>query len=936
MVRVNTGGGSCAVAASAHAGCERYRHTEPMVTGTSRRRLAEQLGHPDTTAGIPEARWMRAMTFERLVRHERFVSQLVTTAVGALGFARPVGVRRADGGSQPATTAAVLRQADLAARHERLATMITSLAVPFVDMERVPGATPVKPDFAIVVPDLAVDAPDGARATKTVLIMGDAKDYERVRSRIDDARMLKGFLQVAMGAVSAEAWSEIPAGMSVHDWGALAVPRNAFLQPTAVVEDLHDHRLEVLDRVRERDAVIASGVGVPRSSESAEGGDAAAVSDDLVDFVAHQEMSFDPGTCRSCPLFGHCRTEIRASADPVWRLVELGIGVASRPGLLPMVTGGQPIASSAPSDVARVRATLTGGAQWTDQRRIDPVGEPGTINVVLAKSDAATLGVYGIGIQVVGGHGPGPWDFAAFPDAQAPATRLEVMARLGAALSEALGQSTGIGADSDTAPVHVVIPDSVTGDLLVSIADSLAGVEISRLRWARDVEQGRPALTYDGEPADIPDALTQEQRLAVSFLLDDDRSRALRLRTALLDVRRVLARHLVTGGPSADALRLDYLVRWATSTSPLDHRVVSDEIADSRHTPGARLSNQSSDAIHRASTVGRGSRTSGARGSARSAESGDTAYRELVVAELTYKADQLTAAAGVLAGVPDSILRQVHRALEGDAQRVWRRRWALHASDLVRFGRVPWWWRNTQVDQIDADGACDAKLLALGNPHEARARAVDAGTRQVALATVVQTAPLRIDVRSRRLGVGAVVHLAHSELGPSIEFPTTELKVQKGSFKFKGQPVGRLVADQRTEQDGSLRFDPGTSLALTPGSEVILIDGTWLTTFKAPDVAVERPALDATSAPKVDCLPGDFDDDPDAHRYCCRPHEQAEGEMADWLAERRERGELNPEAWPPVVDTDAFDVVAVGTPTGGASGPSVDPVPADLTIDDLD
>ena len=57
-----------------------------MVVGMSRRAIAKKLGHPDTSAGIPEARWVRAMTFERLVHHERFVSQLLTTAVGALGL----------------------------------------------------------------------------------------------------------------------------------------------------------------------------------------------------------------------------------------------------------------------------------------------------------------------------------------------------------------------------------------------------------------------------------------------------------------------------------------------------------------------------------------------------------------------------------------------------------------------------------------------------------------------------------------------------------------------------------------------------------------------------------------------------------------------------------------------------------------------------------
>ena len=51
---------------------------------------------------------MRAMTFERLVRDERFVSQLLTTAVGALGLERPAAVRRYDGAVSADTTAAAM------------------------------------------------------------------------------------------------------------------------------------------------------------------------------------------------------------------------------------------------------------------------------------------------------------------------------------------------------------------------------------------------------------------------------------------------------------------------------------------------------------------------------------------------------------------------------------------------------------------------------------------------------------------------------------------------------------------------------------------------------------------------------------------------------------------------------------------------------------
>ena len=112
--------------------------------------------------------------------------------------------------------------------------------------------------------------------------MGDAKDYERVRARIDDGRMLKGFLQVALGAASAAAWSALPDGMQVHRYGALAVPRNAFLQPEAQVEQLDDHLAEVRARAGERlDVMKQLGPGAPTQEQ-------------LPDYVAHIDAEFDP------------------------------------------------------------------------------------------------------------------------------------------------------------------------------------------------------------------------------------------------------------------------------------------------------------------------------------------------------------------------------------------------------------------------------------------------------------------------------------------------------------------------------------------------------------------------------------------------------------------------------------------------------------------
>lgn len=930
MANLATGGGSAVVAASAHAGCRRYRHTDQMLTNVSRRELSRHLGHPDSTAGIPEARWMRAMTFESLVRHDRFVSQLLTTAVGRLDLARPTGVRRSDGRVSTASTATALHQAHLKAMHEGVATMITSLAVPFVGLEGHPSATPVKPDFAIVTPRLTAADPQTAKPAGTWLIMGDAKDYERVRSRIDDQRMLKGFLQVAVGALSAEAWSQLHAGMAVHQWGALAVPRNNFLQPIAVVEDLRDHRAEVMARVREREDALAAAGHTPVTIE------------EMAEYVAHLEMSFDPGTCSACALHDYCRAEVRSRPDPQWRLAEIGVPTAQRAALIDIVDGSDDVGAAPLSLVAQVRATVTGLPQWTGALRVDPVGLPGTINLVLAKSDAAALGVYGLGMRVVTSATTDTWDFTTFDDPQAATTRLAIMENLGRALDSALSDRAEAAQGTDASqpdPVNIVVPDNVTADVLVSMADSLAGIEISRLRWSRDLEMGRTPLTYDGEPAVLPAPLTNHQRLAVSFLLDADRSRALTLRTALVDARKVLAFHVTAGGALFESQRLDYLVRWAQATQPLDHREVSDEIRAAKHTPGARLSNAMSNAVHKA--LGDKGNTASGHGRGRENKGWSASgYEALVANELSYKAKILDRVEHVLSQVDDSVLRIVHQVLEADAQAVWRRRWKLHASDLVRFGRVAWWWRNDQVGQMDKDNICSRQLSALGSPRAAYDMATSAGTREVAMATVVATTPLRLAVHSRRIGEGSVVHLAHSDAGPSLERDGVELKVQVGSFKFSGQPVGRLEADKRTASDGSLLFAPGDGLGLGIGSDVVLLDGSWIVTFKRGfDIAVDRPKLDTNSAPKAGCEAGDYEADPEAHGYCCRSHESREAEMSDWFATQRAEGKMNPEVWPPLVDHDAFDTPAVGAPTDAgadANTIAVVEVPEDLTIDDID
>jgi hypothetical protein len=63
--------------------------------------------------------------------------------------------------------------------------------------------------------------------------------------------------------------------------------------------------------------------------------------------------------------------------------------------------------------------------------------------------------------------------------------------------------------------VHLVVPDARTADILTSIADHLAGAELSRLRWENDRVMGRPALTFNGDPAQVPRPLSEQERIVL-------------------------------------------------------------------------------------------------------------------------------------------------------------------------------------------------------------------------------------------------------------------------------------------------------------------------------------------------------------------------------------------------------------------------------------
>ncbi|MBF6446221.1 MULTISPECIES: hypothetical protein [Nocardia] len=171
---------------------------------TARRKLATDVCIADGSGRIPEARWMRAMTFERLVRDEKFVSEIATTTVGRLGLDRPTSVVTANALVQLNKTVALVSQAHTRALEygaETLSTVSQSPS-PASGRRRPPRSSPISSWWL----------PQSAK-TRTWLIVGDAKDYEQVRSRIQATRLLKGFLQVAFGAEAAEAWARRPTGI---------------------------------------------------------------------------------------------------------------------------------------------------------------------------------------------------------------------------------------------------------------------------------------------------------------------------------------------------------------------------------------------------------------------------------------------------------------------------------------------------------------------------------------------------------------------------------------------------------------------------------------------------------------------------------------------------------------------------------------------------
>ncbi len=126
-------------------------------------------------------------------------------------------------------------------------------------------------------------------------------------------------------------------------------------------------------------------------------------------------------------------------------------------------------------------------------------------------------------------------------------------------------------------------------------------------------------------------------------------------------------------------------------------------------------------------------------------------------------------------------------------------------------------------------------------------------------------------------------------------------------------------------------FTPGERKVLIAAASAVAIDGL---DDGRPGAIGSK--VDDQAAPSPQCTAESFDANPGAHQYCCKSHERTEAEFSDRIADRRSRGELNPQTWPPVRDADAFEVTAKDAAQADPFGEPSQAPPADLTIDELD
>ena len=141
-----------------------------------------------------------------------------------------------------------------------------------------------------------------------------------------------------------------------------------------------------------------------------------------------------------------------------------------------------------------------------------------------------------------------------------------------------------------------------------------------------------------------------------------------------------------------------------------------------------------------------------------------------------------------------------------------------------------------------------------------------------------------------------------------------------------------------TESDGPEQvFECSATLHLEVGDQLVVANTNWfLETNRSDEIKIVRPKLDNKSAPMETCDESSFLFAPEEHRWCCRPHEVREAETSDFFAAQREAGKMNPQAWPPVVDAEAFDQESPSEPKADDLNVVAPSIPETLTMDELD
>lgn len=244
------------------------------------------------------------------------------------------------------------------------------------------------------------------------------------------------------------------------------------------------------------------------------------------------------------------------------------------------------------------------------------------------------------------------------------------------------------------------------------------------------------------------------------------------------------------------------------------------------------------------------------------------------------------------------------------------------------------------MELFDSDTQADRLCTLLADTCVATDAAHDAGVRDVALARVVATNPVQLEVASRRISEGTTAMALHVNGRACIEHDTIHLKDQKGSVQLRGMPTG-VFEPIDDEEDTSWYWSTTVDLdafageAVREGTEILLLLDVELKQRPAGAVNIDRPTVDASNAPKATCTDDSYYQDPQNHGFCCQNHESREAGVSDFFAEQRAQGLMNPEVWPPLVDTDGFDVAALTQPAV-TTVDETDRPPTDLTMDDLD